>query len=183
MNITITNHTMKYDYDCGPTSISILLSAYGVQFKPDQLIDIFKTTRKNGTPWRNMKRFLRDLDLFKIEEQKSFSKAKSLLLKPTPLLICWNVLGNPDYSHYSVIIQMDDAKVTILDPEDWKKFTEHELTEFKKCWKPYQYWSVRLVSDKKRKMKKSLPGERKVEQKGELDVSKVKNWISKAKNI
>ena len=179
--IEITNHTMKYDYDCGPTSISILLSAYGVHYKSDRLITIFKTTRMNGTPWRNMKSFLRSLELFKIEEHNSFSRARSFLQKPAPLLICWNVSGDPDYSHYSVLIQMDDAKVTILDPEDWKKFTEHDLFEFKKCWKPYKYWSVRLVSKKKNKLMKSLPGERMDEKPGELDISKVKSWISRAK--
>ena len=180
--IKITNRTMKYDYDCGPASVSILLSAYGVHYKPDHLIKIFKSTRKNGTPWRAMKSFLRELKLFKIEEHNSFSMAKSFLRKPTPLLICWNVFGNPEYSHYSVIIQMNDDKVTILDPEDWKKFTEHELTDFKNCWRPYHYWSVRLVSDKRKKIMKPFPGEVKTEERGDLDISKVKNWIRKAKN-
>ena len=179
--ITITNRTMKYDYDCGPASVSILLSAYGVYYKPDHLIKVFKSTRKNGTPWRTMKSFLRELNLFKIEEHNSFSRAKSFLRKSTPLLICWNVFGNPEYSHYSVIIQMDDEKVIILDPEDWKKFTEHELNEFKKYWRPYHYWSVRLVSDKRKKIMKTLPGEVRTDERGDLDISKVQNWIRKAK--
>ena len=179
--IRITNHTMKYDYDCGPTSLSMLLSAYGVNYKPGQLIKILRSTRKDGTPWRSMKKFLESLKLFKIEEQSSISKAKLYLEKSNPLLVCWNVYGNPEYSHYSVMIQMDNEKVIILDPDDFKKFTGHDLPEFKKYWQPYRYWSVRLISiNKPGKVFKEVPDSSNIPEKGKLDIPMVKDWIKKS---
>lgn len=184
--IKITNYTMKYDYDCGPTSIAIWLSAYGVNYRPDDLIKILKTTKENGTSWRRMKNFLKELGLFKIEENESILKAKKLLDKPTPLLVCWDVYGDPDNSHYSVLIKMDNKNVSILDPEDWEKFTIHKLEEFKQDWKPYSYWSVQLIPNAETKSKyKSSVRVRSgrtgnLPQTGILDSSIVENWIKQA---
>lgn len=182
----IKNFTMRYDFDCGPTSIAILLSTYGLKYSPKELIKILKTTKK-GTEWKIMKNFLKDLNLFKVEEQESISTAGKYLEKLTPLLVCWNVFGNPHFSHYSILIKMDDKEVTILDPEDPEKFTIHALDEYKQFWKPWRYWSVRLVPLKKADktsmfLKAGKVGAVSVISKtGELDKSKVQKWISKSK--
>ena len=183
--INITNFTMKYDFDCGPTSVAILLSAYNMDFTPDKLIEIFKTN-EDGTSWRRMKNFLRKLNTFRIEEYFSINKANDLLEKNIPLLICWDVKTEGEViSHYSVIAAMNDKKVTILDPEDRAFFTSFKLNEFKDCWRPYRYWSVRLIPNKVTGSKRNTAKDRAFESTenlqndaGVLNVSKVKSWIS-----
>ncbi len=175
---------MKYDYDCGPTSIALLLSAYGVnEYKPRELIKIFKTT-KNGTDWRRINKFLKELKTFNVEDYMSVSRARKYLNNKIPLFICWDVEGK--YSHYSVLLKMDELNAIILDPEDRKRFTSHELSEFKKYWRPYRYWFMRLIPKMKSKSVRSFTGAgatgiTEEPAKGQLNISKVEEWIKRAK--
>ncbi len=182
--IKITNYTMKYDFDCGPTSLAILLSAYGKKYQPDDLIKILNTTEEKGTAWESIKNFLVSLNMFELKVHQSISRAKKLLEKPVPLLVCWDVFGNPENSHYSVLIKMDDKSVSILDPEDKGKFTTHKFSEFKKDWEPYLYWSVELVPKiieaPKNKSRGAVTGDSHTPKKAGLNVSMVRQWIKQA---
>lgn len=186
--VHITNYTMRKDFDCGPTAVATWLSAYNLVYKPGKLLKIFKTTEEDGTSWRRMNRFLKGLGVFVVEQSFSFKKAETHLKKELPLFICWDVLYRKKFiSHYSLIINIDEEKVIILDPEDYRKFTSFELDGFKKVWAHYRYWSVRLVPMKKKLVKEvgskaamgfeAVPAATTVK----LNHSMVKSWIAKAK--
>ena len=78
---------------------------------------------------------------------------------------------------------MDESRVVILDPEDKDKFTKHELIEFKKYWRPYRYWIRRLVPKKKHegRLRGIAAGIGVGSMKGQLNVSKVEEWIKQAR--
>lgn len=180
------NFNMKYEYDCGPTSVAIWLTAYNVfEYKPGKLIKILGTTEKDGTSLRRINSFLKSLNIFKVEQYTSFSKAQKILKSPTPLLVCWNMQGK--FSHYSILLDMDEHEVIILDPYDKPKFTRYNIIKFKKYWSPYKYWFERLIPKKKSKSIRSFIGAGAVagitgeHETGQLNISKVEEWIREAK--
>lgn len=184
--IKFTNYTMNGNFDCGPTSLAMLLSAYNINdYSPGKLAKILKTTRRNGTEWKKMRYFLLGLKEFKIESvENKISKAKKLLDESTPLLICWDVLGNPDYSHYSLLVKMASDEVILLDPNDRKRFSKHKLFTFLEYWSPYRFWFVRLIPKKKSVAKYKSVGTSalmKQPERGILNAGIIEQWIREAR--
>ena len=90
-----------------------------------------------------------------IEFKENIEKAKEYLEDGYPLFICWDVDSNPEWSHYSILIAINNNSVWMLDPEEKKSLSEYSLDYFLPCWKTENYWFCILeVPDKK----KAIPG-------------------------
>lgn len=143
-----TNVTQKYEYDCGPAAVSMLLDLYDINYTEERLIKLLKTTEE-GTNWESMEDFLLNLDKFELRQRFNNPDSADVYLKQGfPLLICWDVECNPKYSHYSVLLALDKPKIKMLDPEDTKKVTEYKYDYFLKCWKMEHCWFAVLIPDK-----------------------------------
>lgn len=141
------NVTQKYDYDCGPSSIAMLLELYDLNYSEEKLIGLLKTT-KEGTDWGSMEDFLLKLNKFELRQRYDNSEAAATYLnKGFPLLICWDVDCKPEWSHYSVLLSLDKPEVKMLNPEDNKTVTSYKYEYFMKCWKMEKCWFAVLIPD------------------------------------
>ena len=150
---TINKEIMKTDADCGIVSVKMLLDFYDINVSYAELEKNLKTTSE-GTKWKDIKNYLNTIDKVEIIEFKeNINKAKEYLENGYPLFICWDVDQNPEWSHYSILIAIDNKTVWMLDPEEKKSLSEYSLDYFLPCWNKENYWFCILdVPDKKNEM-------------------------------
>ena len=110
---------------CGPASLKILLSYYGLHKTEKELGRLCKTTRELGTNAKGIKHAAEKLGFkVKIKTNSSFKDIETWLKKDVPVIVDWFTRGRKDYSdsdiadgHYSVVIGLDDTFIYLQDPE------------------------------------------------------------------
>lgn len=100
---------------CGPASLKILLSYFGKYFTEEQLAKLAGATMDAGTEHEGMIEAIKAIDGYAfvkddgtIEELQDFIKGEKL-----PVVIGW---FDRDGDHYSVVVNMTDKNVIIVDP-------------------------------------------------------------------
>jgi len=137
---TINKELMKTDADCGIASVKMLLDFYGMNVSYEELKKETNSTSE-GTDWKDIKKYLKTLDNVEmIEFKENTEKARTYLENGYPLFICWDVDGNPEWSHYSILIAIGKYSVWMLDPEENKSLSEYSLDYFLPCWEKEHYW-------------------------------------------
>lgn len=135
--------TQESNYDCGVAAVRMLLSYYNFNFTKKKLKKLIKT-KISGTDVNDIKNFLiNDLGLQVEEYECDLKKAKFFLKQNIPLLICYNMLGIPEYSHYAVLVGYERNKLHILNPNtdnNNQVFETYNLNWFKYWWKQENYW-------------------------------------------
>lgn len=135
------------DWDCGPASLRMYLSYYGYNFTKAKLARETQTT-KDGTDSPNIVEFLRSLDDYDVlEYENNYKMAKKYLKENTPLFICYDMFGNPKYSHYAVCIGMTKRKILLLNPYTNKKeevAEEYDMAWFNQWWDKTKQWFLVL---------------------------------------
>jgi predicted double-glycine peptidase len=110
---------------CGPASLKILLSYYGVDKDEQELYKICKTTPDLGTYDKSLKEAAESIG-FKVEIQNnsSFDDIQMWLEKGVPVIVDWFTRGRTNYTdsdvadgHYSVVMGLDDENIYLQDPE------------------------------------------------------------------
>ena len=110
---------------CGPASLKILLSYYGVEKNEKELAKLCGTKKDLGTDDEGIKRAAESLGFkVKIKNNSSFKDIERWLNKDVPVIINWFTRGRVDYTnadvsdgHYSVVCGLDDKKIYFQDPE------------------------------------------------------------------
>jgi ABC-type bacteriocin/lantibiotic exporter with double-glycine peptidase domain len=154
---TINKEPMQTDADCGIVTVKMLLDFYGRDVSyADLKVDLNSTDE--GTDWMNIKKYFSSLDnLTSLDFEKNIEKAKDYLEKGYPLFICWDVDGDPEWSHYSILIAIDESSVWMLDPLEKKSLSQYSLDYFLPCWEKEEYWFCILEeSDKSIAKQKQL---------------------------
>ena len=130
---TINKESMKTDADCGIVSVKMLLDFYDIDVSYDELKKKLGTTAE-GTKWKNIRNYLNTIDSVEmIEFKDNMNKAEEYSQNGYPLFICWDVDGNPEWSHYSILIAIDKNSVWMLDPEEKKSLSQYSLDYFLPC--------------------------------------------------
>ena len=131
---------------CGPASLKILLSYYGIEKSEEELANLCGTKKDLGTDDQGIKRAAESLG-FKVEikNNSDFSDIEKWLDKDAPVIVnwftCWNV-GNKDFcslqsdvpdGHYSVVCGIDDQSIYLQDPEIGK-MRKMKRDDFMRVW-------------------------------------------------
>lgn len=110
---------------CGPASLKILLSYYGVEKSEEELARLCNISKDLGTDDKSLKKAAESLG-FKVEikNNSDFDDIKEWLKKGVPVIVDWFTRGRSDYSdsevadgHYSVVMGLDDQNIYLQDPE------------------------------------------------------------------
>lgn len=126
---------------CGPASLKILLSYYGIEKDEKELYKLCKTSPGLGTDDKSLKEASESLG-FKVEIQNnaSFDDIQKWLEKGVPVIVDWFTRGRTDYTdsdvadgHYSVVMGLDDENIYLQDPEIGKMRTI-ERDNFMRVW-------------------------------------------------
>jgi ABC-type bacteriocin/lantibiotic exporter with double-glycine peptidase domain len=101
---------------CGPASLKILLSHFGKNYTEEQLARLGGATQDSGTEHEGMIQAIKEIGGFvfskengTIEELGYFIKEEKL-----PVIIGW---FDKDGDHYSVMVNITDKNIIIVDPD------------------------------------------------------------------
>jgi ABC-type bacteriocin/lantibiotic exporter with double-glycine peptidase domain len=139
------------DYECAVPSGRMLLSLYGINMTKKKIKMGMGTTRK-GTDSSQVVEFFRSLGTFDVlEYENNMQKAREYLANNVPLYICYDMFGNPEYSHYAVVTKIERGKIKLLNPYSNKKeevIEEYDFKWFKYWWERTNFWFLVLIKKK-----------------------------------
>ncbi len=138
-------------WDCAVAAIRMYLSYFGYNFTKTKITRETGTT-KEGTDVEKIIQFFKTLGEFDVlEYEDNLNQAKQYLKENIPLFICYDMLGNPDYSHYAVVVGWERGKIIVFNPNtDTKEQVREEYAWrwFKYWWKAYNFWFIVLKRKK-----------------------------------
>lgn len=110
---------------CGPASLKIVLSYYGVEKTEEELFKMCGTQKDLGTDDQGLKKGAEQLGFkVKIKNKSTFKDIECWLDKKVPVIVNWFTRGRMDYTdsdvadgHYSVVAGLDDEYIYLQDPE------------------------------------------------------------------
>lgn len=112
--ITLKHYIQSIGY-CGPASLKMLLSYFGKEMEEEELAKLAAATRDAGTEHEGMIEAVKEIGGYvfvkengTIEELEYFVKQEKL-----PVIIGW---FDKDGDHYSVVVNVTDKNVIIVDP-------------------------------------------------------------------
>lgn len=133
---------------CGPASIKMILSYYGIDALEDEIAARCNQTYELGCTDNDMKIALESYGLaVKIQNNSTLQDLEYWIQHHIPIIVDWFTPGiSPDPSdmpngHSSVVVDIDSEAVYLLDPED-AKIRQIPRNEFLRVWfdwrsKPY----------------------------------------------
>lgn len=110
---------------CGPASLKILLSYYGVEKDEKELAKLCRTKKDLGADDQGIKKAAESLGFkVKIKNNSSFKDIGRWIDRGVPVIANWFTRGRADYTdtdvsdgHYSVVCGLDDKNIYLQDPE------------------------------------------------------------------
>jgi len=110
---------------CGPASLKIVLSYYGIEKSEKELYDLCGTDPDLGTNDQGIKRAAELCGMtVEIFNESSFEEIERWLVRKVPVIVDWFTRGRTDYTdsdvadgHYSVVMGLDDDNIYLQDPE------------------------------------------------------------------
>ncbi len=117
---------------CGPASLKILLSHFGKDYSEKELALLCNSTIEHGTDHANLIQVTKDLG-FDVESESSatIDELRELVKKDIPVIVGW---WSVDDDHYSVVYDVDDEFVYLVDPEIDEPTRKIAIHEFEKIW-------------------------------------------------
>ncbi|MDP3052326.1 MAG: cysteine peptidase family C39 domain-containing protein [bacterium] len=110
---------------CGPASLKILLSYYGIDKTEKELAKMTGWDKELGVDDKGIKSAAERLGFkVKIKNNSSFKDIEKWLNKGIPVIVDWFTRGRTDYNdfdiaegHYSVVMGLDNKFIYLQDPE------------------------------------------------------------------
>jgi predicted double-glycine peptidase len=110
---------------CGPASLKVVLSYYGVEKSEAELAVLCGTDRELGTTAEDLRRVAEELGFeAEVKNGSSFEDIGRWLSEGVPAIVDWFSRGRSDASdsavadgHYSVVVGLDDRDIFLQDPE------------------------------------------------------------------
>jgi len=128
------------DSRCGPACVKMVLDYWGIRKSEDLLCEACNHTYGKGCTNQDMVRAFRTYGLVAdYTENNDFLSVKQALRRGIPPIVDWFSLGtNPTRNempngHASIIVDLDDAFITLMDPEDGQ-YRTIPRNEFKRVW-------------------------------------------------
>lgn len=117
---------------CGPASLKMVLSYYGIDKSEKELAKLSGCKASKGVEAEGLLSAVKKLGLKGII--KDFSDFKDIrhyvLKKKIPVIVDW---FSTDDGHYSVVVNIDNSKIYLLDPET-ARLKSIKLNDFKRIW-------------------------------------------------
>jgi len=110
---------------CGPASLKIVLTYYGIDKEEKELAKLCGTKKDLGTDDQGIKRAAEGMGFkVKIKNNSNFEDIEKWLEKKVPVIVNWFTRGRMDCidsdvadGHYSVVCGLDDKNIYLQDPE------------------------------------------------------------------
>lgn len=117
---------------CGPTSLQMVLSYYGINKSQSVLAKLTKTSRIKGCTEKNMIKTAKHFGLRGFIKQKSSIKElKSLASKNKPVIVDW--FSPEEEGHYSVVAGFKKDNIFLADPH-FGTIQKHKIKWFEERW-------------------------------------------------
>lgn len=130
---------------CGPASLKILLSYFGKLFSETELAQLAQATIEQGTEHEGMITAIKEINGYvftkengTLEEIEYFVKKEKL-----PVIIGW---FDQDGDHYSVVVNITDKNVIIVDPAKNEPTRWLDKVIFPKIWFDFIGGDNKIVS-------------------------------------
>lgn len=130
--ITCVHHEQSEAY-CGPASLKIFLSHFGIRFSEKQLSTLACASRKYGTEYHDMTRALKKLGGRVIEKKNATIHDIDTMIhtRHLPVIVAW---FDNDFAHYSVIVNTTPKYLVLIDPAGPAKFRTIAKKHFPHIW-------------------------------------------------
>jgi uncharacterized protein len=128
------NMRQDFDYDCGPTSMLMMLVYYGIEIRKDELIGKINpkdNIKKDGTPPKDIVSTFKKYNIkAEIKQNQTIDNIKSYIDKKMPVILILQAHSskeNPNYKkdktdgHYSICIGYSDNHIIFADPSSYEK--------------------------------------------------------------
>lgn len=110
---------------CGPASLKMVLSYYGVEKSESELAELCGTDPDLGTSSEQIKKVAANLGfIVEIHNNSTFNDIEQWIDKKVPVIVNWFTRGRLDYSgsevsdgHFSVVVGLDEENIYLQDPE------------------------------------------------------------------
>jgi len=117
---------------CGPASLKMVLSAYGITKSEKYLAKLTKTSRITGCWEKDMIKAAKEFGLKGYVKQKStITELKRLVKKNIPVIVDW--FSPEEAGHYSVVVGFEKDNILLADPH-FGKIKKHKIEWFKERW-------------------------------------------------
>lgn len=127
----------KFDYDCGPTVIQMILSSYGIKASIDEISKIAGTTKESGTSIEGMAKAFKYYGLETIvKELCTPDDLRYYINQQIPVVVDWFSFDGGPGGHYSIIVSINKKNITLRDP-GFTKIRRISIKEFMSCWFDY----------------------------------------------
>lgn len=112
-------------YTCGPASLRMVLSFYGIERTEEELQARLATNEVRGTRHADMIRVAREEGLYVFENEHSSIVEIFALLKLLIPVVVHFVEPSENDNHYAVVVRVDDTHTTLHDPWNGKRTSMH----------------------------------------------------------
>lgn len=103
---------------CGPAALVSLLGYYGKSYTEDEIADVSGSTREHGTHPDQIKKGLDVLGVKYVSgEQGTWDILREAVNAKTPVLVLWWSVGENTDGHYSVVAEITEDEIVLMDPE------------------------------------------------------------------
>jgi ABC-type bacteriocin/lantibiotic exporter with double-glycine peptidase domain len=130
---------------CGPASLKILLSYFVKNYSETQLLQLSSATCDDGTEHEGMVQAIKSIGGYVFTKENGTLEELEYLVKEEklPVIIGW---FDKDGDHYSVIVNITDKNIIIVDPavDEPERWIDKEI--FPKVWFDFVGKDNRVVS-------------------------------------
>jgi len=117
---------------CGPASLKMILSLYGINKSEKTLAKLTKTSRIKGCSEDNLIRVAKSFGFKGYKKQKSsIEELRGLIKKGIPVIVDW--FSPEEGAHYSVVVGFDKSNIFLADPH-YSKIRKHKISWFEERW-------------------------------------------------
>lgn len=131
-------------YQCGPTSLRMVLAYFGIEIDEETISRISETAPIIGTTPEKLLVAAKKLGLEGMwNNESSLQEIQKYIEKGTPVIVNWFY---DDDGHYSVVIGMNKKTIVLLNPENGKRKTFDHRT-FMRVWFDFSGECLQSPSD------------------------------------
>lgn len=117
---------------CGPACVKIILDHYGREYSEEELAKIAHTTPGIGTNHEDLVTAVETLGITPaVKSNATLDDLKAYLSQDIPVIVGW---WDVDEYHYSVIFDIDDRQIRMMDPDSETGECAMTIPEFEKVW-------------------------------------------------
>lgn len=117
---------------CGPASLKILLNHYGKDYTEDELAELCRATADKGTDHAGLVEAVRAIGYEPlVKDMATVAELRGLVEQEIPVIVGWY---STDEDHYSVVYDVDDENVSMMDPELDEGIRVMPIPEFETVW-------------------------------------------------